>query len=190
MGTDGERGDKPTVLIVDDEEEIVDLYSVWLDSYDVRVAYTGTEALERIDEDVDLVVLDRLMPDISGDEILEEIRDNCLGTRVVVVTAVSPSIDVLNMEIDDYVVKPVERDELTESVENVLSLKEYDEATRKSYSLSEIKEALESSLSSTELYNSREYSRLQDELDRAREKADEVFETDTKAKGQKRPNTV
>ncbi|XGI83988.1 response regulator [Halorutilales archaeon Cl-col2-1] len=178
MDTDGEGGDKPTVLIVDDEEEIVDLYSVWLDSYDVRVAYTGTEALEKIDEGIDLVVLDRRMPDISGDEILEEIRDNCLDTRVVVVTAVSPSLDVVEMDIDDYVVKPVERHELTEAVENVLSLDSYDDATRRSYSLSEIKKTLENSLSSTELYNSKEYSNLEDELDRAREKADEVFEAE------------
>ncbi|MDX1748088.1 MAG: response regulator, partial [Halobacteriales archaeon] len=61
--------DRPVVLIVDDEPEIVDLYNRRLKgTYAVRTAYGGTEALEEADESVDIVLLDRRMPDLSGDD--------------------------------------------------------------------------------------------------------------------------
>ncbi|MFB6105679.1 MAG: response regulator, partial [Halobacteriaceae archaeon] len=66
------EGARPTVVVVDDEEGIAEAYSYWLsDEYDVRTAQSGAGALETIDEDVDVVLLDRRMPDRSGDEVLD-----------------------------------------------------------------------------------------------------------------------
>jgi len=100
MGDDTER---PTVLVVDDEEEVADVYALRLrGSYDTRVAYGGQEALDAVDEDVDVVLLDRRMPDISGDGVLDNIRAEELDCRVIMVTMLS-AIDqqLRSVEYDD-----------------------------------------------------------------------------------------
>jgi CheY-like chemotaxis protein len=67
--------DTPTVLIADDEAAIVDGQAARLtDEYRVRRAYGGHEALEQVGEEVDVALLDRRMPDLSGDEVLDRIR--------------------------------------------------------------------------------------------------------------------
>ncbi|MDY6780939.1 MAG: response regulator, partial [Halobacteria archaeon] len=73
------------VLIVDDDPHVADLYSDWLEgSYDTRTANDGGSALEMIDSDTDVVVLDRRMSSVSGDEVLERLRDEGLDCRVAV----------------------------------------------------------------------------------------------------------
>lgn len=64
------------VLVVDDENMVAQMYRDWLQDagFRVEVANGGEEALRKIDEDVDVVVLDRRMPLLSGDEVLEVIR--------------------------------------------------------------------------------------------------------------------
>ncbi len=60
--------DRPSVLIAEDEPDLANLYTSRLEErYDVRTAYDGTEALEAIDGDIDVVLLDRRMPGLSGD---------------------------------------------------------------------------------------------------------------------------
>ena len=81
-------------------------------NHDVRTAYGGEEALEKADEDVDLVFLDRQMPDMSGDDVLERVRERGLDCRVVMVTAVDPDFDIVEMPFDDYLTKPVMRDDV------------------------------------------------------------------------------
>ena len=70
---------QPTILVVDDERQLADLYATWVgDDYAVRTAYDGQSALEQADEAVDVVLLDRHMPDLTGDEVLGRIRDRGL----------------------------------------------------------------------------------------------------------------
>ena len=65
--------EEATVMLVDDEPTLVDLYETFLSGeYDVRTATGGTEALEVMDESVDVALLDRRMPELSGDEVLLE----------------------------------------------------------------------------------------------------------------------
>lgn len=68
------------VLVVDDENMVAQMYRDWLDDagFQVEVANGGEEALRKIDEEVDVVVLDRRMPLLSGDEVLESIRSDDL----------------------------------------------------------------------------------------------------------------
>ena len=69
------RSAKPVVLVVDDDEDLADTCEYWLrDDYDVRVAYGGEDALNQIDETGDVVLLDRRMPKLSGDAVLEGTR--------------------------------------------------------------------------------------------------------------------
>ncbi len=112
--------DTPRVVFVDDEPEAADMYAAQVaDAYDVEIAYDGDEALEVVDDDVDVVFLDRHMPGRSGDEVLEEIRDRELGCRVVMLTAIEPDVDIVDMGYDEYVVKPVVKEELLDAVDRL-----------------------------------------------------------------------
>lgn len=128
--TDGsvpDDGPGATVMVVDDERDITDLYSSYLLSYyDVITAYGGEQALDKIDGSVDVVLLDRRMPKMSGDEVLEAIRDRGYDCRIVMVTAVEPDFDIVDMPFDDYLTKPVDEDTLIDEVEKQLVLDTYD----------------------------------------------------------------
>lgn len=114
--------DNGTVLIVDDERELVEIHQAWLsDRYETRLAYGGSEALEAFDADVDAVLLDRRMPGMSGDEVLEEIRARDPDCPVVMVTAVEPDESMVSLPFDEYVVKPADRTELLETIERVIA---------------------------------------------------------------------
>ncbi|MFB6134480.1 MAG: response regulator [Halanaeroarchaeum sp.] len=158
--------DAGTVLLVDDEENITTLFAAWLeDTHEVRTANDGAEALELMDADVDVVLLDRRMPGASGDEILEEIREQGYDARVAMVTAIDPDFDVLEMGFDDYLTKPVSREDLEAVVETLLRRRQYDEEVQRYYSLAAKKAALEAAKPASELSNSEEYESLLQELD-------------------------
>lgn len=152
----------PTVLIVDDEEDVVKIYALALsDAYDVRKAYGGEEALEKVDDTVDVVLLDRRMPGLSGQDVLEEIRQRGIDVRVGMVTAVDPDFDIAEMDFDAYVTKPVADEDIRETVEELLSLSAYDDHTRELFSVAEKKAALESEKTRQELADSDEYETLE-----------------------------
>ena len=116
------------VLVVDDERDVADVYALRLrDEFETETAYGGEEALDAVDGDVDVVVLDRHMPDVSGDHVLEEIRDRDVDCRVIMLTAVDPDFDILEMPFDDYLCKPIEKDDLVAAIDQQLAARRYDE---------------------------------------------------------------
>jgi len=111
----GDQESPPTILIVEDEQGLADLYTIWLsDSYTVKTTYGGEEALEVIDESVDIMLLDRRMPGLAGDEVLTRVRKEGFDIPVVVASAVSPNFDLLDLEFDEYLEKPAEQTALQE----------------------------------------------------------------------------
>lgn len=101
-------------LVVDDEQEVADAYALRLRDYcDIETAYSGEAALSIItDSSIDVVLLDRHMPGLSGDDVLSALVERDYDGRVVMVTAVDPGIEVLDMPFDDYLCKPVDREEV------------------------------------------------------------------------------
>ena len=177
------QSDETTVLVVDDERDIADLYSAWLEeSYAVRTAYGAGEALEKTDEAVDVVLLDRQMPEMTGDEVLERVRERELDCRVVMVTAVDPDFDIVDMPFDDYLTKPVMLEELRDAVERMRTREDYDEKMQDFFALSAKKATLEAQKDPVELRNNEEYERLDQQVKELREEADdtvaEISETD------------
>jgi DNA-binding response OmpR family regulator len=155
----------PVVLVVDDNQAIANTYTAFLsDEYDVRTAYNGTEALEKLDASVDVVLLDRRMPEVSGDAVLEEIESRQLDCRVVMLTAVDPDFDIIDMGFDEYLVKPIEREELNEVVKEMLERATYDDDFRRFLALVSKKATLEEEKSSAELEASDEYGRIRDRI--------------------------
>ncbi|PSP99110.1 DNA-binding protein [Halobacteriales archaeon QS_4_70_19] len=158
--------ERRTVLVVDDEPDLADLYAAWLgEGYETRVAYGGNEAIELFDEAVDVALIDRLMPEMSGDEVLEHIRDTGHDCQVAMVTAVEPDFDIIEMGFDDYLVKPILRDELLEAVQNLLSRGDYDSQLRDLYALVSKRAALVTQKSEEELAGSEEYQELEERIE-------------------------
>ncbi|MDZ5812530.1 response regulator [Halorubrum sp. AD140] len=164
---------RATVLAVDDEPDLADLYRAYLDpAYDVRIATGGEAALEEMDESVDVVLLDRRMPDLSGHEVLEAIRAEGYDARVAMLTAVEPDADIVDMPFDDYKTKPVTRDDLLTLVEVLLHRAEFDERSQRFFALASKKAALEAS----DATDTEEYEELVGRLEAVRDRVDDTLE--------------
>lgn len=167
------REREPVVLIVDDEPEVVKMYRLYLeDECEVRTATSGEEALEKLDPAVDVVLLDRRMPGMSGDEVLERIRLRGVDCRVVMVTAIKPSMDILDMAFDDYLVKPVEKEGLQDAVERMMARDALNRRILEMFSLASKLATLESKLEINQLERSEEYQQLIDRFTRLRDDLD------------------
>jgi CheY-like chemotaxis protein len=152
-----------TVLVVDDEASLADLYTEHLETagHTVKTAYNGGEAILELDAEVEVVFLDRQMPGMRGDEVLSEIRDWFDWCRVVMVTAVDPDFDLVDLQFDEYLTKPVTRAELLETTEQMLMLDEYDELFNEYRSLTKRVATLKSSKTSSELRSSDDFQELE-----------------------------
>lgn len=99
------------ILVVDDEREIADVIELYLqnDQYTVHKFYTGTDALDCINQTkIDLAILDVMLPDIGGFDILKKIRAK-YTFPVIMLTAKTEYIDKitgLTLGADDYIPKP------------------------------------------------------------------------------------
>jgi DNA-binding response OmpR family regulator len=166
--------DEATVLVVDDEEGLADLYAIWLrDQFTVETAYDGQEALDALDDSVEVVLLDRQMPGISGDAVLDRVRDRDLDCRVAMVTAVEPELDIVDLGFDDYLRKPVDRDTLLETVNRLLRRSTYDDAVREYFAAAR-KHALLSESDDPSVTDSEEFQTLEGRLDELRGRLDDV----------------
>jgi DNA-binding response OmpR family regulator len=174
MGRDSES--EPTLLVVDDETEVADVYALKLErEYTARTAYGGEEALEAVDEDVDVVLLDRRMPDLSGDEVLETIRERGLDCRVIMITAVDPDFDIIDMDFDDYLCKPVESDDLLSAVDQQLTARDYDERLTEYFELTSKIALLKAEKTPQELDANEDVAGLEDRADALSEEIDETL---------------
>lgn len=132
---DSTEDGRARVLVIDDEERVGQAFALWLDDYRVETATSGEEGLEMMDEGIDVVLLDRHMPGLSGSEVLERIRETGYGCRVAMVTAVDPDFDIVEMPFDDYASKPVDREALREVIERLLSVDQYDQQMAELYAV-------------------------------------------------------
>jgi len=163
----------PTVLIVEDEQHLADLYTDYLaDRYDVETAYSGEEGLAMLSDTIDVVLLDRRMPVISGNEVLAEIEERGHDCPVAMVTAVNPDFDIIEMGVDDYLVKPVTRDDLREVVERLLKIADYNEQLQELTARKLKRNVLQVEKTETELAESSRYRELQSEIGALEERVD------------------
>ena len=162
----------PVVLAVDDNEKLLETYEMWLAAdYDLRMADSGERALEKIDADIDVVLLDRLMPDLAGEDLLREIRDRDIECQIAMVTAVEPDFDIAEMPFDTYVSKAIDETTIKETVERLAARAQHDALLQEHYAVAEKLATLEKQKTETELAASSAYQELLDrfeELESAR----------------------
>jgi two-component system response regulator AdeR len=140
--------DETTILIVEDEQSVLETYELYVETegYDVRTAANGGEALVELGSDVDVVLLDRRMPGMSGDEVLEHIKDWELECRVVMVTAVDPDENIIEMGFDDYLSKPVSKSKVIDTIDQLVLFDRYEELLTEYHSLTKAYATLKSNL--------------------------------------------
>lgn len=112
------------LLLVDDDVELTELLSslLALEGFDVQTANNGLEALQKLDESHELVLLDVMMPKLNGIETLKEIR-KVSNVPIMMLTARGEDIDrVLGFELgaDDYLPKPFNDRELIARIKAIL----------------------------------------------------------------------
>ncbi|MFB6142563.1 MAG: HalX domain-containing protein [Halorientalis sp.] len=168
--------DTPHVLIVDDEPELGDLYAEWLSGvYSVTAVYDGEVALEAIERGPtpDVVLLDRLMSDISGDEVLERLHE-AVDTRVAMITGVPPDFDIVDLPYDEYVVKPVSKADLHDVVDSLLRRSDYSAEVQRYYTLNTKRAKLEERFTAGELRANPDYHELLARIDRLEATLDDL----------------
>lgn len=157
-----------SVVIIEDDAESATLYEQQLRGHaDVQVANTGAEGIRLIDESVDVVLLDRDLPDMPGDEVLSEIRERGFDLAVAMVTGVEPGDDILDLPFDEYLRKPFDRDTLLKTVRVLANRSAFEDKSREFFRLASKKASLNARADDSEALSAliRQMSDLQDELD-------------------------
>ena len=150
------------ILIADDEVINVNFFQVMLTKlgFSVDVAYDGEEALEKVNSFApDLILLDLLMPKLSGFQVAEILKkdENTKEIPIVVLSAVSDikdKVDMLELGIEDYITKPFNFVEILARIRNILRVqylrKEVKQQQLRFQSFSELEEYLGSFLKEAE----------------------------------------
>lgn len=123
------------ILIVDDEADIRGLIKLYLENenYELLEASNGLEAIEKLDESIDLILLDIMMPKMDGIQTCLEIRKN-YATPIIFLTAKSEDMDKykgFTSGGDDYIVKPFNPIDLTSRIKaHIRRYRTYNPSTR------------------------------------------------------------
>jgi DNA-binding NtrC family response regulator len=140
-----------TVFIVDDEESILKLLTHWVKSkwgYNVRTFTNGTDALNALSENPSLILLDIMLPDINGNEVLKRIKTTNQNLPVIMLSAqgsVEVAIESIRLGAYDYFPKPIDQNRLEPAIKNALTnyelvkrINELEENLQKEYSFDNI----------------------------------------------------
>ena len=120
--------EKRRVLIVDDDRDIVTIVSTILGGrgWDIKAAYNGREALEAVTlSKPDIILLDIMMPEMNGIEVLKRIKKIDTDARIIMITAfgdVESYLDSMELGAYEYINKPFETDELLEMIDRVAAV--------------------------------------------------------------------
>ena len=134
---------KRTILIADDEKDIIDLlsYNLSKNGYNIISASDGSEVLLKVNPTIDLIILDIMMPKLDGYELCDILKKNptTKGIPIIFLTAKNSTDDEykgLLKGADDYVVKPVAIENLLLRIKNILNKKNHTSNILNSKSLS------------------------------------------------------
>ncbi|MEE6208925.1 response regulator [Salarchaeum sp. III] len=177
---DSDRSNELRALVVDDEREVADAYALRLRGVcNVDTAYGGEAALSIIDDSsIDIVLLDRHMPDMSGDEVLAQLDEAGYYGRVVMVTAVDPDFDVLEMPFDEYLCKPVDQADVRAVIDQQRQILAY-ETLGEYFSAASTCAVLEAETSPDTRETHAEYAELADRADRLEKRARRLLDDHT-----------
>lgn len=154
--------EEPTVLVVEDESSLVEIYAHWLrESYSVRTAENGEEALKIVDSAVDIMILDRLMPGMTGEAVVDAVRERGLDCQIVMATAVESNFDLIEEGADASLMKPITKDELLTTVSQLYDRGDYLELEEEYFDLLAERATSKANMSASEQQTNEEYADLE-----------------------------
>jgi len=113
---------KNRILIVDDEPNVCQFLSEYLEykGFETQISYSGAKALKYLKtESFDAILLDLIMPEMNGLEVLEKIREMKIMIPVIIVTGVKDknvAEDAIKLGAVDFIPKPIDLDRLEQSL--------------------------------------------------------------------------
>ena len=126
------------ILIVDDEEENRDLLQAILESfgYEYEIASNGNDAIAKLDSEIDLVLLDVLMPEMDGFDVARQIRassewNDLPVIMVTVLDSKSDRLRAVEAGANDFVSKPIDMLELKVRIASLLQMKDAQDAIKR-----------------------------------------------------------
>jgi DNA-binding response OmpR family regulator len=177
MDESGEGEALPRALLVDDEKEVADAYALRLRGLcEIETVYHGEDALVAAGErQFDVVLLDRHMPGLSGDEVLTKLNERGFDGRVIMVTAIDPGFDVLDMPFDDYLCKPIEREDIRAAVTQQCTILGY-ETLGEYFSVESRRSVIEAEVPADERDDHEAYQETSGRADRLRARAERLLD--------------
>ncbi|MBW1690481.1 MAG: hypothetical protein DRG87_13015 [Deltaproteobacteria bacterium] len=120
-----EIGKRATILVVDDEQGVRQSFHMVLkDEFEVLLAETGNQAIDIFTNNtVDVILLDILLPDINGIELLERLKDMDPNTEIIMITAVKDiqtAVKAIKQGAYEYIIKPFNVDEVVTVIRRAL----------------------------------------------------------------------
>lgn len=134
----------PTVLVVEDDRDLADTYSAWLEpEYEVRTAYSGSDGLTWYDTKIDIVLLDRRLPDFSGVNVIQNMAQRNVDDQKAMLTSIEPGRELVDLPCDEYLTKPVTKAQLRDTVRELQMRSELDDELQRHFRLTSKIVALE-----------------------------------------------
>jgi DNA-binding HxlR family transcriptional regulator len=165
--------DKNHVLVVEDNEAQAALYGDWLSSeYVVTVANTREELFNSLSDSIDLILLDRKLGRANARELLED--DRIRSKPVILLSAMNAETEIIDMDIENYIVKPSSREELSRKVRQTLKDSEKHGKMKELSVLHAKRNALKDS--GGDLDSRTEYEELEKKIDELRKDIDKNTE--------------
>ena len=121
--TDQEAVNKKTVLIVDDEPEVLVLLKRILNEYDTIAVNDGPQALETVknNSSIDLILLDIAMPDMNGFDVAKKLKEDKLSSHIPIIFVsakrdLDSFVEGFEIGVEDYITKPIDQNHLLYTV--------------------------------------------------------------------------
>lgn len=118
---------KKHVLLVDDEKNLTQMLSMLLETrgYNVQIAYSGQEALQKVSADLDLIILDLVLHDVNGFEVCRQLKEDKSTSHIPIImlsahALYADKVEGLYLGADDFLSKPCEYEELFARMEAVM----------------------------------------------------------------------
>lgn len=165
-----EHGPPGKVLVVDDDAMMADLVAEWVaEKWACEVRYSGPDAFDAMDASFDVLVSDRSMPELSGDDLARAVRDAGMTIPILLVSGDRPDFGVLDVPFNDYLVKPVDRPEVQAAIEELFLRRSYREPVQRFLDLVARLDVLETELPREALLGNDEYLGLKAKADELRQ---------------------
>ncbi|WP_256403028.1 HalX domain-containing protein [Halorubrum salinum] len=173
------RDSDGTVLLFDPDPERASEYAAWLDAHAVRIAADVESGLDALDDEIDVVLLDAGLIEADPAATVGRIRARNGDCQIGLLSGDTSGLSVLGLDVDEYVPRPIDREELRETVARLVDHGAVEGALDRYLSLVERRRRVEARRDPEELDDDERYRELTGEIAARRSQIDTLLERTT-----------